>query len=151
MYHNFNNVVSDYLSELQKQHFEGDIASNYADRLSLATDNSVYQQLPQAILFPKSVADVVRITKLANKEKYLHLTFTPRGGGTGTNGQSINNNISVDLSRHMTGILELNIEKNVGFAYQLRCSKRPTKPIFKTSRFILCTGTPPVIEQPSAA
>ncbi len=78
-----NNVVSDYLSELQKQHFEGDIASNYADRLSLATDNSVYQQLPQAILFPKSVADVVRITKLANKEKYLHLTFTPRGGGTG--------------------------------------------------------------------
>ena len=53
-----NNVVSDYLSELQKQHFEGDIASNYADCLSLATDNSVYQQLPQAILFPKSVADV---------------------------------------------------------------------------------------------
>ena len=106
-----NNVVSDYLSELQKQHFEGDIASNYADRLSLATDNSVYQQLPQAILFPKSVADVVRIAKLANKEKYLHLTFTPRGGGTGTNGQSINNNIIVDLSRHMTGILELNIEE----------------------------------------
>ena len=106
-----NNVVSDYLTELQKQHFEGDIASNYADRLSLATDNSVYQQLPQAILFPKSVADVVRITKLANKEKYLHLTFTPRGGGTGTNGQSINNNIIVDLSRHMTSILELNIEE----------------------------------------
>lgn len=106
-----NNVVSDYLSELRKQHFEGDIASNYADRLSLATDNSVYQQLPQAILFPKSVADVVRIAKLANKEKYLHLTFTPRGGGTGTNGQSINNNIIVDLSRHMTGILELNIEE----------------------------------------
>ena len=106
-----NNVVSDYLHELQKQYFEGDIASNYADRLSLATDNSVYQQLPQAILFPKSVADVVRITKLANKEKYLQLTFTPRGGGTGTNGQSINNNIIVDLSRHMTGILELNIEE----------------------------------------
>ena len=104
-----NHVVSDYLHELQKQHFEGDIASNYADRLSLATDNSVYQQLPQAILFPKSVADVVRITKLANKEKYLQLTFTPRGGGTGTNGESINNNIIVDLSRHMTNILELNI------------------------------------------
>ena len=35
------------------QHFEGDIATNYSDRLSLATDNSVYQQLPQAILFRK--------------------------------------------------------------------------------------------------
>ena len=64
----------------------------------------------------------VRITKLANKEKYLHLTFTPRGGGTGTNGQSINNNIIVDLSRHMTGILELNIEERWVLRTS-RCSK----------------------------
>ena len=104
-------LVIDYLQELQAQHFEGDIAFNYADRLSLATDNSVYQQLPQAVLFPKSVADVVRLTKLGQIEKYRSLTFTPRGGGTGTNGQSINNNIIVDLSRHMTGILELNVEQ----------------------------------------
>lgn len=104
-------LTQDYLSDLQAQHFEGDIAANYADRLSLATDNSVYQMLPQAVLFPKTVADVVRLTKLAQQEKYQSLTFTPRGGGTGTNGQSINNNIIVDLSRHMTGILELNVEQ----------------------------------------
>ncbi|WP_443091576.1 D-2-hydroxyglutarate dehydrogenase YdiJ [Basfia succiniciproducens] len=104
-------LVSDFLDDLKAQYFEGDIASNYADRLSLATDNSVYQLLPQAILFPKSVSDVVRITKLAQQHKYLSLTFTPRGGGTGTNGQAINNNIIVDLSRHMTGILELNVEE----------------------------------------
>ncbi len=104
-------LVSQYLQDLKKQYFEGDIAQNYSDRLSLATDNSVYQQLPQAILFPKNIADVVRITKLANKEQYLSLTFTPRGGGTGTNGQSLNDNIIVDLSRHMTQILELNVEE----------------------------------------
>ena len=104
-------LVSDYLAELKRQHFAGDIASSYADRLSLATDNSVYQQLPQAILFPKDTADVVRLTKLAQKEKYLSLTFTPRGGGTGTNGQALNNNIIVDLSRYMTKILELNVQE----------------------------------------
>ncbi|WP_126373645.1 D-2-hydroxyglutarate dehydrogenase YdiJ [Avibacterium volantium] len=104
-------LVSDYLAELKRQHFAGDIASSYADRLSLATDNSVYQQLPQAILFPKNTADVVRLTKLAQKEKYLSLTFTPRGGGTGTNGQALNNNIIVDLSRYMTKILELNVQE----------------------------------------
>lgn len=103
--------VLDYLDDLQCQHFEGDIATNYADRLSLATDNSVYQQLPQAILFPKTVADIVRITKLANLPEYQSISFTPRGGGTGTNGQSINNNIIVDLSRHMTAILELNVKE----------------------------------------
>ncbi|OOF86850.1 hypothetical protein BKG93_01850 [Rodentibacter ratti] len=103
--------IRHYLIELKKQHFEGDIATNYADRLSLATDNSVYQQLPQAILFPKTVADIVRLTKLANLPAYQALTFTPRGGGTGTNGQSLNHNIIVDMSRHMTAILELNVEE----------------------------------------
>lgn len=106
-----NSLVNDYLEDLKAQSFEGDIASNYADRLSLATDNSVYQLLPQAILFPKSVADVVRLTKLGQQEKYRSLRFTPRGGGTGTNGQSLNNTIIVDLSRHMTGILELNVKE----------------------------------------
>lgn len=100
-----------YLNELKKQHFEGDIATHYADRLSLATDNSVYQQLPQAVLFPKTVADVVRITKLANQKDFLTLTFTPRGGGTGTNGQSLNHDIIVDMSRYMVAILELNVQK----------------------------------------
>lgn len=106
-----NPLVQKYLAELKQQHFSGDIASNYADRLSLATDNSVYQQLPQAILFPKSVADVVILTKLAQKTAFQALTFTPRGGGTGTNGQSLNNNIIVDLSRHLTQILELNVQE----------------------------------------
>ncbi|HHW7568411.1 TPA: D-2-hydroxyglutarate dehydrogenase YdiJ [Mannheimia haemolytica] len=104
-------TTQSYLTELVNQHFSGEIASHYADRLSLATDNSVYQQIPQAILFPKSVSDVVILSKLAQKPAYQHLTFTPRGGGTGTNGQSLNNNIIVDLSRHMNQILELNVEE----------------------------------------
>lgn len=106
-----NTTAQAYLDELVRQHFSGDIASSYADRLSLATDNSVYQQIPQAILFPKSVSDVVILAKLAQKTEYQDLTFTPRGGGTGTNGQSLNNNIIVDLSRHMNQILELNVEE----------------------------------------
>jgi len=85
-------IVSAYLESLRTQNFSGDIASSYSDRLSLATDNSVYQQLPQALLFPKSIADVVILTKLAQKPEFSGLTFTPRGGGTGTNGQSLNQN-----------------------------------------------------------
>ncbi|MBE2893988.1 D-2-hydroxyglutarate dehydrogenase YdiJ [Spirabiliibacterium falconis] len=106
-----NHITQSYLAQLQVQQFEGDIVSDYAARLSLATDNSVYQQLPQAILFPKNIADVVRLTKLAQQPHFATLTFTPRGGGTGTNGQALNNNIIVDLSRHMTDILELNVQE----------------------------------------
>ena len=39
------------------------------------------------------------------------LKFTPRGGGTGTNGQSLTDGVSVDLSRHMNAILEINAEE----------------------------------------
>ncbi|OBX09630.1 membrane protein [Gallibacterium salpingitidis] len=105
-------LVNQYLTQLRQQGFLGDIASHYADRLSLATDNSVYQQLPQAILFPKEVADVVRLTKLAQRDEFKSLKFTPRGGGTGTNGQSLNSTIIVDLSRHMNQILELNVKEH---------------------------------------
>ncbi|TNH08009.1 D-2-hydroxyglutarate dehydrogenase YdiJ [Testudinibacter sp. TR-2022] len=106
-----NDCTANYLTALRQQNFEGDIESSYSARLSLSTDNSVYQQLPQAILFPKTVADIVRLTKLAQREEFSALTFTPRGGGTGTNGQALNNNIIVDLSRHMNQILEFNPEQ----------------------------------------
>ncbi|QDJ13192.1 hypothetical protein CEP45_04715 [Mergibacter septicus] len=104
-------IVQDYLMALKEQQFAGDIAASYAERLSLATDNSVYQQLPQAILFPKDIADLVRITRLAQREKFRALQFTPRGGGTGTNGQSLNKTLIIDLSRYFTQILELNIKE----------------------------------------
>lgn len=104
-------IIQRYLTELKEQSFTGDIAASYADRIVYSTDNSVYQLIPQAILFPKSVADVVRITKLAQKVRFKSLKFTPRGGGTGTNGQSLNQTIIVDLSKYMNQIVELNVEE----------------------------------------
>lgn len=100
-----------FLQQLKHHGFTGDIGQRYADRLSMATDNSIYQNLPDAILFPKSLQDIVTITQLAATETYRKITFTPRGGGTGTNGQSLTNGIVVDLSRHMRGILDFNAEE----------------------------------------
>ncbi|NHX32997.1 FAD-binding oxidoreductase, partial [Escherichia coli] len=80
-------------------------------RLSMATDNSIYQLLPQAVVFPRSSADVQIITRLAGQAKFRELSFTPRGGGTGTNGQSLTEGIVVDMSRYMNRILEINPEQ----------------------------------------
>lgn len=104
-------VTRNFLQHLVTQGFAGDIGQHYADRLSMATDNSIYQNLPDAILFPKSLADIVMITQLAATDEYRDLTFTPRGGGTGTNGQSLTHGVVVDLSRHMNNILEFNAEE----------------------------------------
>ena len=91
-------LVLSFLKELENAGFTGDIESQYSSRLAVATDNSVYQQLPQAVVHPKNTHDVSLIGKLGNKEEYERITFSPRGGGTGTNGQSLTKGIVVDLS-----------------------------------------------------
>ena len=104
-------VVLSFLEALKNSGFEGDIESQYSSRLAVATDNSVYQQLPQSVVHPKSTQDVILIGKISSQEKYKRITFSPRGGGTGTNGQSLTHGIVVDLSRHMNKVLEINPEE----------------------------------------
>ncbi|WP_246235968.1 D-2-hydroxyglutarate dehydrogenase YdiJ [Acerihabitans arboris] len=101
----------DFINALQLNGFTGDSATTYADRLTMATDNSIYQLLPDAVLFPRSTDDVLIISRLAQDPRFAALTFTPRGGGTGTNGQALNTGIVVDMSRYMNHILEVNPEQ----------------------------------------
>ena len=103
--------VLNFLEALKKNGFTGDTATNYADRLTMATDNSIYQLLPDAVVFPRSTADVAILSRLAGEARFSGLTFTPRGGGTGTNGQALNRGIVVDMSRYMNRILEINPEQ----------------------------------------
>ncbi|MCZ4294640.1 FAD-binding and (Fe-S)-binding domain-containing protein [Vibrio sinaloensis] len=101
-------IVLTFLEQLKANGFSGDIESQYSSRLAVSTDNSVYQQLPQAVVHPKTTQDVALIGKLATQSQYERVTFSPRGGGTGTNGQSLTKGIVVDLSRHMNKVLEIN-------------------------------------------
>ena len=83
----------------------------YADRTVLATDNSIYQLRPQAIAFPRNTDDLVRIARLTEDPRFAGVKLAPRGGGTGTNGQSLTDGLVVDVSRHMNRILEINVEE----------------------------------------
>ncbi|WP_414932170.1 FAD-binding and (Fe-S)-binding domain-containing protein [Vibrio europaeus] len=101
-------IVLTFLEELKTAGFSGDIESQFSSRFAVATDNSVYQQLPQAVVHPKTTEDVSLIGKLSTQSQYERIKFSPRGGGTGTNGQSLTKGIVVDLSRHMNKVLEIN-------------------------------------------
>ena len=100
-----------YSKALVAAGFSGDIETSYGARLAVATDNSIYQALPQAVLHPKCTEDLVILTSLAQTSSFSHIKFSPRGGGTGTNGQALTEHVVVDLSRHMRGILEINVEQ----------------------------------------
>lgn len=100
-----------FIDRLKAQGFEGDLNPDYANRIVLATDNSIYQMLPQGVLYPKTLEDLVRIAKLSNQPEFTEVVLSPRGGGTGTNGQSLTDGLLVDVSRHMNQVLEINAEE----------------------------------------
>ena len=100
-----------FIDSLKHQGFAGDLNPDYANRVVLSTDNSIYQLLPQGVLYPRNSADLVLITRLANQSEFDDIVLSPRGGGTGTNGQSLTDGLIVDLSRHMNQILEINVEE----------------------------------------
>lgn len=100
---------SEFIESLRASEFTGDIETSYSARIAQATDNSVYYKLPQAVIYPKSSEDCQRIGQLA--AKYPDVSFAPRGGGTGTNGQSLTDGIVVDIRRYLNNVIELNVEE----------------------------------------
>ncbi len=98
-----------FVSELRRAGFAGDLRTDHATRLSAATDNSIYQVLPAAVIFPRSTEDVAHALRLIEEPRFHAVTIAARGGGTGTNGQSLTAGVVMDLSRHMAKIVELDL------------------------------------------
>src|SRR5690606_23791036 len=92
---------------LREAGFIGEIGMDHASRAAMATDNSVYQLEPDIIVAPREAADVEILMRVAAKPSFREFPVTARGGGTGTNGQSLNRGVIVNFQRHMTRILEL--------------------------------------------
>lgn len=104
-------LYHDFLVRLKEAGFSGEMDDDYANRLVLATDNSIYQRLPQAVVYPTCITDLQSIATLLDESEFQQIVVSPRGGGTGTNGQSLTDGIVVDVSRHMNTILEINVEE----------------------------------------
>lgn len=100
-------LTLDFLEALGASGFTGDLSSSDADRVTFATDNSIYRLPPQAIIFPRTADDVARVMRLMGQARFHGVSITARGGGTGTNGQSLTSGMVMDLSRHMNKVLEI--------------------------------------------
>ncbi|GAB2189269.1 FAD-binding and (Fe-S)-binding domain-containing protein [Sessilibacter sp. MAH1] len=100
-----------FIETLKSCGFEGDLCPDYANRTVLATDNSIYQVLPQGVIYPKNTNDLVKIAELSNMRQFKGVVLSPRGGGTGTNGQSLTDGLIIDVSKHMNKILEINAKE----------------------------------------
>ena len=108
-----HSATLEFIEAARAAGFQGELESNYADRIAASTDNSIYQILPQAVAYPVDSADVVILASLADEPRFHGVCLSPRGGGTGTNGQSLNDGVVVDVSRHMNRILEIDANRRV--------------------------------------
>ena len=90
---------------LLKEALEGDLFTDSTTRKLYATDASAYREIPMAVAFPRSEADIVTLIRFATEQK---TSLIPRAAGTSLAGQVVGKGIVVDISRYFSKILEIN-------------------------------------------
>jgi FAD/FMN-containing dehydrogenase/Fe-S oxidoreductase len=93
----------------------GDVLFNRFDRGRYATDASHYQKMPLGVVVPRTMAEAERAIAIAREEG---VSVLPRGGGTSQAGQTVNESLVIDCSKHLNKLI------NVDVAAQ-RCTVEP--------------------------
>ncbi len=99
--------LKDPLTYLQEQ-LEGEIRDDIITKTLYSTDASMYREIPLAVTWPKNKEDLLKIIKYA-VDSGTGLII--RGAGTSLAGQVVGSGLIVDISKHMTRVLELNVEE----------------------------------------
>lgn len=101
--------VESLVNQLRRHGFAGEVATGAGARTVYGTDNSIYQLAPVGALVPHSSTDLQIIADV-NHQLDEPFELVARGGGTGTNGQSLTNGIVVDTRRGLNRILSVDVE-----------------------------------------
>ncbi len=99
--------MKDQLFKLKSQ-LDGELYFDETMKRLYATDASAYREMPLAVAIPKSEADLKTLIRFARENK---TSLIPRTAGTSLAGQVVGGGIVVDVSKHFTNILELNVNE----------------------------------------
>ncbi|MGW1421165.1 FAD-binding and (Fe-S)-binding domain-containing protein [Bradyrhizobium manausense] len=99
-------VQTDRLAARLAREVSGDVLFDRFSRGRYATDASFYQIVPSGVVVPKTMDEALRALAIARDEG---VKVTPRGGGTSQCGQTVNDGLVVDLSKHLNRILSLDV------------------------------------------
>ena len=84
----------------------GAVFSDAASRGRYATDASIYQIDPVAVLVPEDMTDVEAALELCRE---LAVPVLPRGAGTSQCGQTVGAALVIDYSKHLNRVLRFEI------------------------------------------
>src|SRR6202040_1769398 len=85
----------------------GDVFFDAFNRGRYATDASFYQVMPLGVVVPRTMDEALRALSIASDAGRI---VTPRGGGTSQCGQTVNDGIVIDLSKHLNRLVSLDVE-----------------------------------------
>lgn len=92
--------------EALAERLDGELRLDDLHRMLYAQDASVYQEQPAGVVFPRHREDVAQTIRAASA---LGLSIIPRAAGTSLAGQCVGSGLVMDVGRHMSAILELNV------------------------------------------
>ncbi|MFN5717944.1 MAG: FAD-binding oxidoreductase, partial [Bradyrhizobium sp.] len=95
------------LEQRLRSDLTGDVFFDAFNRGRYATDASFYQIMPAGVVVPRTVDEALRTLAIVRDAGRI---VTPRGGGTSQCGQTVNDGIVVDLSKHLNKIISLDVE-----------------------------------------
>src|ERR1700749_2638940 len=95
------------LEDQLRPELTGDVFFDRFNRGRYATDASFYQIMPAGVVIPKTIDEALRALSICRDQGRI---VTPRGGGTSQCGQTVNDGIVVDLSKHLNRIISLDVE-----------------------------------------
>src|ERR1700686_4264067 len=93
--------------ERMAREITGDVFFDSFNRGRYATDASFYQIVPAGVVVPKTIDEALRALAIARDAGRI---VTPRGGGTSQCGQTVNDGIVIDFSKHLNRIVSLDVE-----------------------------------------
>src|SRR6187200_3568360 len=89
-----------------KAEITGDVMFDRFSRGRYATDASHYQMMPVGVVAPRTVAEAERALALAREEG---VSVLPRGGGTSQAGQTVNDALVIDCSKHLNKLISVDV------------------------------------------
>ena len=101
-------ALPDFLSALRKQ-VNGALRTDTYSKVLYSTDASIYQAMPYGVLIPQSDEHVHAAVELAAAFK---IPILPRTGGSSLAGQTVNEALVIDMTRHLDQLLEVNTEEH---------------------------------------
>jgi FAD/FMN-containing dehydrogenase len=98
-----------FYSALKQKGFAGEIDLSEESRQFYSHDASLFEMIPEAVVFPKNMADLNRLVELTNeyRKKIPKLSLTARSAGTDMSGGAVNDSILVDFTKHFNKIEEV--------------------------------------------